>query len=73
MKKIKFLIPFVFPAFVILLGLIIYKILEYEPSFYTISVNIGGAYILAPRLKKVKKQLGTETQVTWLFYKYVIK
>ena len=44
----------------------------YEPNFYTIAVNIGVASFLSPRLKKIKKQNSTQTQVTWLFYKKVI-
>tara|TARA_B110000305_G_scaffold197781_1_gene223584 strand:- start:709 stop:927 length:219 start_codon:yes stop_codon:yes gene_type:complete len=72
MKKVKLFIPFIFPVLILFFGLIIYKIMGYEPNFYTIAVNIGVAYFLSPRLKKIKKQNSTQTQVTWLFYKKVI-
>jgi positive regulator of sigma E activity len=72
-KKLKPFIPFIFPVFILFFGLIIYKILGYEPNFYTIIINIGLAYMLAPRLKKIKKQNGKEEQFSWLFYKKIIK
>ena len=72
MKKIKAITPFLFPILIIVLGLIIYKILGYEPNFYTIIINIGLAYMISPRIKKIKKQTGEETQITWLFFKKVI-
>lgn len=68
MSKIKRIAPFLFPFFIILFGLIIYKILGFEPNFYTIIINIGLAFILSPRLKKVQKQNGIEEQLSWLFY-----
>lgn len=72
MNKIKLIIPFLFPIFIILIGLIIYKVLNYEANFYTIIINIGLAFILSPRVKKIEKQNGIEEQVTWLFFKKVI-
>jgi hypothetical protein len=71
MKKIKSFIPFLFPILIILLGLVIYRILGYEPNVYTILINMGLAFILSPRVKKVQKQNGTEEQITWLFYKKI--
>jgi hypothetical protein len=73
MKKIKSFIPFLFPILIILLGLVIYRILGYEPNVYTILINMGLAFILSPRVKKVQKQNGTEEQITWLFYKKIWK
>ena len=73
MKKIKSFIPFLFPILIILLGLVIYRILGYEPNVYTILINMGLAFILSPRVKKVQKQNGTEEQITWLFYKKILK
>ena len=67
MNKIKLIIPFLFPIFIILIGLIIYKVLNYEANFYTIIINIGLAFILSPRVKKIEKQNGiqrTRTVVT---------
>ncbi len=72
MKNIKYIIPFLFPILIILFGLIFYKILDYEPNFYTITLNIGLAYILSPKFKKVNKQHGVEEQMKWLFFKKVI-
>jgi hypothetical protein len=71
--RIKPFIPFLFPVFILFFGLVIYKILDYDPNFYTISVNIGAAYLFSPRLTKIKKQHRTETQVTWLFLKKRVK
>jgi len=73
MKKIKSFIPFLFPILIILLGLVIYRILGYEPNVYTILINIGLAFILSPRVKKIQKQNGTVEQFRWLFYKKIWK
>ena len=72
MKNLKNIIPFLFPVLIILFGLIIYKVLGYEPNFYTIIINIGLAYILSPKFKTVDKQHGEEEQMKWLFFKKVI-
>ena len=72
MKNLKPIIPFVFPLFVILFGFIIYKVLNYEPNVYTIVINVGLAYILAPKYKTVSKQGGEEEQIKWLFFKKAI-
>jgi hypothetical protein len=50
-----------------------YRILEYEPNTFTIIINIGLAFVLAPRVKKIQKQNGTAEQITWLFYKKILK
>jgi uncharacterized membrane protein len=63
------LFPFFFPALIVVLGLIIYKVLGYEPNFYTIIINIGVAYLLAPKVKTFETQSGKKEQVTWLFFK----
>jgi hypothetical protein len=73
MKKIKPFIPFLFPILIILLGLIIYRVLGYEPNVYTILINMGLAFALSPRVKKIQKQNGTAEQITWLFYKKIWK
>ncbi len=73
MKKIKLFIPFLFPILILFFGLIIYKILGYEPNFYTIIINIGSAFMVSPRLKKIQTEKGIEEQFTWLFYKRIIK
>jgi hypothetical protein len=73
MKKIKPFIPFLFPILIILLGLIIYRVLGYEPNVYTILINMGLAFVLSPRVKKIQKQNGIEEQITWLFYKKIWK
>ncbi|AUC85557.1 hypothetical protein CW731_09755 [Polaribacter sp. ALD11] len=73
MKKITPFVPLLFPVLIIFFGLITYKVLEYEPNLYTIIINIGLAFVLSPRLKKVKKQNETETQFRWLFYKKILK
>jgi hypothetical protein len=73
MKKIKPFIPFLFPILIILFGLIIYRVLGYEPNVYTILINIGVAFVLAPRVKKIQKENGTEEQIRWLFYKKIWK
>lgn len=65
-------LPFLFPIFIILIGFIIYKILDYEPNVYTILINIGLAYVLSPKIKVVTKQHGEEEQIKWLFFKKVI-
>jgi hypothetical protein len=72
MKNIKHIIPFLFPVLIIFFGLIIYKVLGYEPNFYTIIINIGLAYILSPKYKVIEKQNGEEEQMKWLFFKKVI-
>ena len=72
MKKIKPFIPLLFPIIILLLGLIIYKILGYEPNMYTILINIGLAFIVSPRVKKIQKEHGIEEQIKWLFFKRVI-
>jgi hypothetical protein len=68
----KNIIPFLFPVLIIFFGLIIYKVLGYEPNFYTIIINIGLAYILSPKYKVIEKQNGEEEQMKWLFFKKVI-
>ena len=73
MKKYKAYLPLLFPVLIILIGLIIYKILDYEPNFYTIIINIGLAYILSPRVKTIQKQNGTHEQLTWVFFKKIIE
>lgn len=73
MKKYKAYLPLLFPVLIILIGLIIYKILNYEPNFYTIIINIGLAYILSPRVKTIQKQNGTQEQLTWVFFKKIIE
>lgn len=72
MKNLKYIIPFLFPILVILFGLIIYKVLGYEPNVYTILINVMVAYILSPKFKIVEKQNGEEEQMKWLFFKKVI-
>ena len=66
LKKFHFLI---FPLFIIIIGLIIYRVLEYTPNFFTIIINIGLAYLLAPKYKTFTIQKGEETQVKWMFFK----
>jgi branched-subunit amino acid ABC-type transport system permease component len=73
MKKYKAYLPLLFPVLIILIGLIIYKFLDYEPNFYTIIINIGLAYILSPRVKTIQKQNGTQEQLTWVFFKKIIE
>lgn len=72
MNNLKNVIPFLFPILIILFGLIIYKVLGYEPNIYTILINVMGAYILSPKFKTVEKQTGVEEQMKWLFFKKVI-
>jgi hypothetical protein len=48
---------------------VIYKILGYEPSMYSILINIGSAFVLSPRIKKIQTENGTAEQFRWLFYK----
>jgi hypothetical protein len=72
-KKIRLFVPLLFPILILFLGLIIYKILGYEPNAYTIIINIGLAFVLSPRVKKIQKQNGTEEQIIWLFYKKILK
>ena len=67
--KITKLYPFIFPIMIVILGLIIYKVLEYEPNIYTILINVGVAFILSPRVKTFQTQSGKQEQVTWLFFK----
>jgi len=59
----------IFPLLIILIGLFIYKILGYEPNLYTIIINIGLAFVLSPRVKKLESQSREKEQVTWLFFK----
>ena len=73
MKKYKAYLPLLFPVLIILIGLIIYKVLDYDPNFYTIIINIGLAYILSPRVKTIQKQNGTQDQLTWVFIKKIIE
>lgn len=73
MKKIKPFIPLIFPILIILFGLLIYKIIGFEPNVYTIIINLGLAFILSPRVKKIDNQTGTKEQITWLFYKNILK
>ena len=73
MEKIKPFIPLIFPILIILFGLIIYKIIGFEPNVYTIIINLGLAFILSPRVKKVDNQTGVKEQITWLFYKKILK
>ena len=73
MKKIKPFIPLIFPILIILFGLLIYKIIGFEPNVYTVIINLGLAFILSPRVKKVDNQTGTKEQITWLFCKKILK
>jgi hypothetical protein len=73
MKKIKPFISLIFPMLIILFGLIIYKIIGFEPNVYTIIVNLGLAFILSPRVKKIDSQTATKEQINWLFYKKILK
>ena len=59
----------IFPLLIILIGLFIYKMLGYEPNLYTIIINIGLAFVLSPRVKKLDSQSREKEQVTWLFFK----
>lgn len=54
---------------IVVIGSVMYKLLEYEPTTLTILINIGLAFILSPRVKKFETQTGTQEQVTWLFLK----
>lgn len=67
MNYIKYL-RFIFPLLIFLIGSFIYKILGYEPSFYTIILNIGVAFILSPKVKTLDSQSGKKEQLTWLFF-----
>lgn len=73
MKKMRPFVLLLFPILILFLGLIIYKILGYEPTLYTILINIGLAFVLSPRIKKIQKENGTEEQIRWLFYKKILK
>ena len=73
MKKIKPFIPLIFPILIILFGLIIYKIIGFEPNVYTVTINLGLAFISSPRVKKIDNQTVTKEQITWLFYKKILK
>jgi len=73
MKKIKPFIPLIFPILIILFGLIIYKIIGFEPNVYTIIINLGLAFILSPRVKKIDNKNGTKEEFTWLFCKKIFK
>ena len=68
-KKIKPFIPLIFPILIILFGQTIYKIIGFEPNVYTIIINLGLAFILSPRVKKIDNKNGTKEEFTWLFYK----
>ena len=59
----------IFPLLIILIGLFIYKILGYEPNLYTIIINIGLAFVLSPRVKKLDSQSREKEQDIWLFFK----
>ena len=72
-KKIKPFIPLIFPILIILFGLIIYKIIGFEPNVYTIIINLGLAFILSPRVKKIDNKNGTKEEFTWLFCKKILK
>ena len=65
-SKFYFLI---FPVLIVVFGAIIYKVLGFDPNFYTIIINISLAFILSPRTKTLNTQQGTKEQVTWLFFK----
>jgi hypothetical protein len=58
-----------FPVLILLIGFVIYKILGYEPSMYSILINIGLAFVLSPRIKKIQTENGIAEQIRWLFYK----
>lgn len=73
MKKIKPFIPLIFPILIILFGLIIYKIIGFEPNVYTIIINLGLAFILSPRVKKIDNKNGIKEEFTWLFCKKILK
>lgn len=68
-KKIKPFIPLIFPILIIFFGLIIYKIIGFEPNVYTIIINLGLAFILSPKVKKIDNKNETKEEFTWLFYK----
>jgi len=72
-KKIKPFIPLIFPILIILFGLIIYKIIGFEPNVYTIIINLGLAFILSPRVKKIDNKNGIKEEFTWLFCKKILK
>jgi hypothetical protein len=69
MKKIKPFVPFLFPILILLFGSIIYKVLGFEPNFYTIIINIVLAFILSPRKKIIQTEKGKIKQITWFFLK----
>ncbi len=71
MKRTK-LYPLIFPLFIVVFGLVIYKVFKYEPNFYTIILNVTVAFILSPRVKTIDTQSGRKDQITWLFFKRVI-
>jgi hypothetical protein len=72
-RKLKPFVRLLFPVLILLTGLVIYKILGYEPSIYTVLINIGSAFVLSPRMKKIQTENGTEEQFRWLFYKKMWK
>jgi len=72
-RKLKPFVRLLFPVLILLIGLVIYKILGYEPSIYTVFINIGLAFVLSPRIKKIQTENGTEEQFRWLFYKKMWK
>ena len=55
MKHTKFAY-FLFPILIAGLGLIIYKVLKFQPNFYTIMANIGLAYMLSLSLRIIDPQ-----------------
>jgi len=54
---------------IVIIGLIMYRLLGYEPTTVTILLNVGLAFILSPRVKKFETQTGIQEQITWLFFK----
>jgi len=61
-----------FPVLILLIGFLIYSVLGYEPSMYSILINIGSAFVLTPRIKKIQTENGTAEQFKWLFFNKVI-
>tara|TARA_B110000238_G_scaffold148675_1_gene160368 strand:- start:470 stop:691 length:222 start_codon:yes stop_codon:yes gene_type:complete len=73
MRKLKPFVRLLFPVLILLIGFVIYKILGYEPSMYSILINIGLAFVLSPRIKKIQTENGIAEQIRWLFYKKIWK
>ncbi len=63
---------FIFPALVALIGVIIYYVFGYKPTTTTILINMGIAYIFAPKITSFETQTGTKNQLKRLFFKKVI-